>query len=137
MPSSSLSRRLHPRWVLLAGLACSAAMAGAQTVAPAATTLSLAHASHATTVTQAIAPLAITDFDSGSIKTGRPFANPPIIQSRRGKLEMKLVPRSAAVDISGKRVNARVFAMSAFGKPYAATRGPRCLYDAKMERLKA
>lgn len=29
------------------------------------------------------------------------------------------------------------FTIEAFGKPYAATRGPRCLYDAKMERLKA
>jgi 4-methylaminobutanoate oxidase (formaldehyde-forming) len=27
--------------------------------------------------------------------------------------------------------------IEAFGKSYAATRGPRCLYDAKMERLKA
>lgn len=29
------------------------------------------------------------------------------------------------------------FVIEAFGKGYAATRGPRCLYDAKMERLKA
>ncbi len=29
------------------------------------------------------------------------------------------------------------FTVEAFGTPYAATRGPRCLYDAKMERLKA
>jgi len=29
------------------------------------------------------------------------------------------------------------FTIEAFGTPYAATRGPRCLYDAKMERLKA
>lgn len=29
------------------------------------------------------------------------------------------------------------FEIEAFGKPYAATRGPRTLYDARMERLKA
>jgi glycine cleavage system aminomethyltransferase T/glycine/D-amino acid oxidase-like deaminating enzyme len=29
------------------------------------------------------------------------------------------------------------FTIEAFGKAYNATRGPRCLYDAKMERLKA
>ena len=29
------------------------------------------------------------------------------------------------------------FEIAAFGKPYAATRGPRCLYDPKNERLKA
>ncbi len=29
------------------------------------------------------------------------------------------------------------FTIEAFGKAYDATRGPRCLYDAKMERLKA
>lgn len=29
------------------------------------------------------------------------------------------------------------FTVEAFGKPYAATRGARCLYDPKMERLKA
>lgn len=29
------------------------------------------------------------------------------------------------------------FIIEAFGKPYAATRGARCLYDPKMERLKA
>jgi 4-methylaminobutanoate oxidase (formaldehyde-forming) len=28
------------------------------------------------------------------------------------------------------------FVIEAFGKGYAATRGPRCLYDAKMERLR-
>ncbi len=33
--------------------------------------------------------------------------------------------------------NETKFAIEAFGKSYAATRGPRCLYDAKMERLKA
>jgi 4-methylaminobutanoate oxidase (formaldehyde-forming) len=31
----------------------------------------------------------------------------------------------------------QAFEIEAFGKPYAATRGPRTLYDAKMERLKA
>ncbi len=30
-----------------------------------------------------------------------------------------------------------VFSIEAFGTSYAATRGPRCLYDAKMERLRA
>jgi 4-methylaminobutanoate oxidase (formaldehyde-forming) len=29
------------------------------------------------------------------------------------------------------------FEIEAFGTPYQATRGPRTLYDAKMERLKA
>ena len=29
------------------------------------------------------------------------------------------------------------FAIEAFGTAYDAVRGPRCLYDAKMERLKA
>jgi 4-methylaminobutanoate oxidase (formaldehyde-forming) len=29
------------------------------------------------------------------------------------------------------------FAIEAFGQSYAATRGPRCLYDSKMERLRA
>jgi hypothetical protein len=29
------------------------------------------------------------------------------------------------------------FTIEAFGKSYDATRGPRCLYDAKMERLKS
>ena len=33
--------------------------------------------------------------------------------------------------------NETAFAIEAFGKSYAATRGPRCLYDAKMERLKS
>ena len=32
---------------------------------------------------------------------------------------------------------AQAFEIEAFGKPYAAVRGPRTLYDAKMERLKA
>ena len=31
----------------------------------------------------------------------------------------------------------RDFAIEAFGASYAATKGPRVLYDAKMERLKA
>ncbi len=31
----------------------------------------------------------------------------------------------------------RDFEIEAFGKTYRATRGPRCLYDAKMERLRA
>jgi hypothetical protein len=30
-----------------------------------------------------------------------------------------------------------VFEIVAFGDSYAATRGPRCLYDPKNERLKA
>jgi 4-methylaminobutanoate oxidase (formaldehyde-forming) len=29
------------------------------------------------------------------------------------------------------------FVIEAFGKAHKAQRGPRCLYDAKMERLKA
>ena len=29
------------------------------------------------------------------------------------------------------------FSIEAFGQAYAATRGPRCLYDPKMERLRA
>jgi hypothetical protein len=29
------------------------------------------------------------------------------------------------------------FIIEAFGKAHKATRGPRCLYDAKMERLRA
>jgi 4-methylaminobutanoate oxidase (formaldehyde-forming) len=37
------------------------------------------------------------------------------------------------MDIAGQKD----FAIEAFGKAHKATRGPRCLYDAKMERLKA
>lgn len=33
--------------------------------------------------------------------------------------------------------NTKAFEIEAFGNVYAAERGPRCLYDAKMERLKA
>src|SRR5207253_1113910 len=31
----------------------------------------------------------------------------------------------------------KAFTIEAFGKTYAASRGPRCLYDAKMDRLRA
>ena len=33
--------------------------------------------------------------------------------------------------------NEKTFGIEAFGKTYNATRGPRCLYDAKMDRLKS
>jgi glycine cleavage system aminomethyltransferase T len=37
------------------------------------------------------------------------------------------------IEIAGQKE----FVIEAFGKGHKATRGPRCLYDAKMERLKA
>jgi 4-methylaminobutanoate oxidase (formaldehyde-forming) len=38
-----------------------------------------------------------------------------------------------AVEIAGQKE----FEIEAFGKVYSAIRGPRCLYDAKMERLRS
>ena len=37
------------------------------------------------------------------------------------------------IDVAGQKE----FAIEAFGKNYEATRGARCLYDGKMDRLKA
>lgn len=66
----------------------------------------------------AAAPPAISATESGRIKTGLPFVEPPIIRSRKGVLAVKLTPRPAPVQISGKRVNARVYSVSAYGKYY-------------------
>ena len=64
------------------------------------------------------APKPIPDFESGRIKTGLPFKNPPMISSRKGVLEMRLNARAKPVTISGKKVNARVYSASAYGKDY-------------------
>jgi suppressor of ftsI len=64
------------------------------------------------------APTPIPDIESGRIKTGLPFKNPPMISSRHGVLEMRLNARARPVNISGKKVNARVFSASAYGKDY-------------------
>lgn len=63
-------------------------------------------------------PKPIPDDESGHIRTGLPFKNPPMISSRRGVLEMRLNAGAKPVRISGKKVNARVYAASAHGKDY-------------------
>ena len=75
------------------------------------------HAADTPTAT-APPPRPIPDFESGRIKTGLPFKNPPSISSRRGVLELRLNAGAKPVKISGKMVNARVYAVSAYGKDY-------------------
>lgn len=118
MPTTTHAKRHPTQWMPLAGLVCGAVLAGPCGASLAETARLPTHAAHPAEVTRASAPSALSAVDSGSIKTGRPFVNPPIIRSRRGHLELKLVPRRSAVNISGKRVNARVFSMSAHGRHY-------------------
>lgn len=112
------SPRIHPVWAWLLGLAASAALAGPHDASFVGNAVHYSHTTDAAAITQSVAPAAISAADSGAIQTGRPFVNPPIIGSRGGRLELKLVPRWSAVNISGKRVNARVFGMSAHGRHY-------------------
>ena len=65
------------------------------------------------------APPAISAAESGSVVSGLPFQDPPIISSPGGSLNVTLTANSTPVDISGKKVNARVFSASAGGVDYA------------------
>jgi len=51
----------------------------------------------------------IPDSESGSIVTGQPFYDPPVLASSRGVLNVSLTARAQRVTISGKTVNARVY----------------------------
>jgi FtsP/CotA-like multicopper oxidase with cupredoxin domain len=63
-------------------------------------------------------PAAISAQALGKEVAGRPFADPPLIRSRNKRLDVKLIPTATPVTISGKRVNARVYGVSAFGRHY-------------------
>lgn len=119
------------RYGLLVWTACSVSQTGQAETRP---DLMAAHAGHATT--KAAAPQALSDIESSRIRTGLPFANPPIISSKRGVLEMKMTPRAVPVSISGKRVNARVFSMSAQGKSYPPAFMPPVLQLDSGDKLK-
>lgn len=78
-----------------------------------------AHSAHGMSDASPAAPPApISPDQSGNFITGQPFTNPPIIDSIGGSLEVTLKPQATPVVISGKRVNARVYAVSANGKFY-------------------
>jgi suppressor of ftsI len=64
------------------------------------------------------APSPISDWESGTIQTGLPFAEPPIISSIKGNLDITLNSKAAPVNISGKRVNARAYSVSVGNKSY-------------------
>ena len=99
---------------------CSSISLAAPAESPSATlNQGAAHMQHGNAqVAAAKAPKPIPDFESGRIKIGLPFKNPPMISSRHGVLEMRLNARAKPVMISGKKVNARVYSASAFGKDY-------------------
>ena len=104
---------------LIALAACAAAQADNTVSAPVNPASVSAHSMHGMSNAQrAPAPAAIPAADSGAFITGRVFANPPIISSSAGTLEISLTAKAAPVTISGKRVNARVYGVSANGKSY-------------------
>ncbi len=66
------------------------------------------------------APPAISADQSGSVVSGQPFRDPPIISAPGSQLEVTLQANAAPVDISGKTVNGRVYSASAYGVSYPA-----------------
>ncbi len=66
------------------------------------------------------APPAIPADQSGSVVSGQPFRDPPIISAPGSQLEVTLQANAAPVDISGKTVNGRVYSASAYGVSYPA-----------------
>lgn len=78
------------------------------------------HGSHGNAMpySAAPAPAGIPASESGRAISGRPFADPPMIRSRNKRLEVKLIPQATRVGISGKRVNARVFGVAAYGNTH-------------------
>ncbi len=54
-------------------------------------------------------PPALSDAESGSFVSGKPFENPPIRRSSNGNFSVPLVARNAVVDVAGKKLNARVY----------------------------
>ncbi len=66
------------------------------------------------------APPAISADQSGSVVSGQPFRDPPIISAPGSQLEVTLQANAAPVEISGKTVNGRVYSASAYGVSYPA-----------------
>ena len=65
-------------------------------------------------------PPAIPPDESAEVVPGQPFADPPIIASGGGQLELGLTAHALPVTVSGKRVNARVYSANAYGVTYPA-----------------
>lgn len=64
------------------------------------------------TASQPADQLAVSEALSGRIKSGLPFRNPPILESRNGRLSLRLTASREVVSISGKNIGARVYAAS-------------------------
>ena len=72
--------------------------------------------------------------ESGEVVSGQPFVDPPVIQSPAGQMQVGLTPQSTPVTISGKRVNARVYAASANGVTYPPAFMPPLQWQAREVR---
>jgi len=70
------------------------------------------------------APPAISAAESGTVVSGQPFADPPIISSPASALNVTLTANATPVAISGKTVNARVYSASSGGVDYPAAYMP-------------
>lgn len=64
---------------------------------------------------------------SGTINKGQPFRNPPILKSRNGRLDLRLLASREIVNISGKKVGARVYSGSSGDKVFAPSFMPPVL----------
>lgn len=80
-------------------------------------------------------PPSIPDADSGSIITGQPFEDPPIIASGSSDLAVTLTSSAQPVRISGKLMNGRVYAASSQGVQYPASYMPPVLRLRRGQRL--
>lgn len=78
-------------------------------------------------VAPAAPPPRIPNSVSGDILTGLPLTEPPVIRSRQGVLKVELTAMATPVRISGKLVNARVYAASAYGQSYPPAFAPPTL----------
>ena len=81
------------------------------------------------------APPAISAAESGSVVSGQPFADPPIISSPASSLDVTLTANATPVVISGKKVNARVYSAASGGVEYPPAYMPPVISVRQNQRL--
>jgi hypothetical protein len=81
------------------------------------------------------APPAIPAAESGTVVSGQPFADPPIISSPASSLDVTLTANATPVVISGKKVNARVYSAASGGVEYPPAYMPPVISVRQNQRL--
>lgn len=76
---------------------------------------------HANNNASKASQLAVEESVSGGFVKGQILKNPPILKSENGKLEMRLKTSREVVNISGKKVGARVYSITSGNKSFPAS----------------